>query len=73
MRLVPNWHNAHRWLSTRAMALATALLITWPMVPSDLRATAPEWLQRGALCLILLGGLAGRLVIQEDKDADPKP
>lgn len=64
MRLVSDWKRAHRWYSTQAPALAVALLVTWQTLPDDLRAQAPHWLQIGVLVVLLLGGIAGRLIDQ---------
>lgn len=64
MRLVSNWKQAHRWYSTQAPALAVALLLTWQTLPEDIRSQAPDWLKISVLVILLLGGIAGRLIDQ---------
>lgn len=67
MRLVRDWKRAHRWYSTQAPALAVALLLTWQTLPEDIRSQAPDWLKIGVLVILLLGGIAGRLIDQPEK------
>lgn len=64
MRLVSDWKSAYRWYSTQAPALTVALLVTWQALPDDLREQAPHWLQVSVLVVLLLGGIAGRLISQ---------
>lgn len=64
MRLVSDWRRAHRWYSTQAPALAVALMLTWQTLPEDIRSQAPDWLKISVLVILLLGGIAGRLIDQ---------
>lgn len=70
-RLVPNWKESHRWYSMRAQALSVAILATWQVVPDDLRAVAPHWLQVAVLVLLLSAGIVGRLVEQPNVSVEP--
>lgn len=70
-RLVANWKQCHRWYSVRAQALSVAVFATWQLVPEDLRAVAPHWLQVTVLVLMLLAGLASRLVEQPNVPSGP--
>ena len=64
MKLVSDWKRAYRWFSVQAMAISVALLGAWEIMPSDLKAELPELYTRGAAIVLLLAGLAGRLVKQ---------
>lgn len=65
MKLVPDWKRAYRWFSMQAMALSLALLGAWELLPADLKEALPEAYTRVAAIVLLLAGLAGRLVKQE--------
>lgn len=66
--LVPDWRDAWRWFSVRAMALSGAAGAAWLAVPDDLRAAVPEeYLGIGALVLSVLG-IIGRLVDQSSAE-----
>lgn len=64
MKLIPEWKRAYRWFSVQAMALSLALLGAWEVLPADLKEALPEAYTRGAAIVLLLAGLAGRLVKQ---------
>jgi len=66
MKLVDDARSAWRWFSVQAMALQGAAAVAWLAVPNDLRASVPsEWMAIGAVVLVVLG-IAGRLVQQEE-------
>jgi hypothetical protein len=65
MKLIDNWHKAHRMLSVQAMALAAAIQGAWPTIPEDLKAAIPAvWVHWVSLAL-LVAGIVGRLVDQD--------
>ncbi len=70
-RLVHDWKRAHRWFSVQVPALSVAILLTWQAVPDDLRAAAPSWLQVSVLVILILAGIAGRLVEQPNVTRGP--
>lgn len=65
MKLIDNWHKAHRMLSVQAMALAAAIQGAWPNIPDDLKAALPPTLVHWVSLALLVGGIVGRLVAQE--------
>lgn len=65
LKLVPEWRKAWRWVSMQAMALATAALATWSLMPDDLKSALPSWLVPGFAAGVLIFGMAGRLVKQK--------
>lgn len=72
MRLIPEWRKAYRLFSVQAMAVATAILGAWLVLPDDLQATLPHWIPKAAAITALLAGIVGRLVPQSpavDPDA----
>jgi len=67
--LVDNWRSAWRWLSMHCMALALALEGAWRFLPEDLRGRLPdEWVSTISIVLLVLG-IAGRLIKQEKSHA----
>lgn len=74
MKLIPNWRDWWRLWSVRIQLGAFALLGAWEAMPGDLKASiAPEWVQRVAMGLLVLGVLS-RVVHQPalDKPKDPQ-
>jgi len=64
MKIIPEWRKAHRMLSVQCMTLASSLLVTWEVLPNDLKASIPQpWVRYGAIALLVLG-VVGRLVKQ---------
>jgi hypothetical protein len=73
IRLVQDWRKCHKWLSVRCMAIATAILATWSMMPDDLKAGIPhQWVMYIAMAFMGLG-IAGRLIDQEPKEEGDVP
>jgi hypothetical protein len=74
MRLVPNWRDSWRWISVHVLALSIALQGALLAMPYDIRAYLPEWLTHYVAIILLLVGIAGRLVDQRPKgDCDARP
>lgn len=64
MKFVPNARQAWRWFSVQAMALSTAALSAWALLPEDWKAYVPaEWMTPGVAVVLFLG-IIGRLVDQ---------
>jgi hypothetical protein len=64
MKLIPNWKRSYRMFSVQAMALAAAISGAWPVVPDDLKAMLPPHLVHIVAVVLLVAGIAGRLVDQ---------
>ncbi len=64
MKLIPNWKRAWRMFSVQSMALAAAITGAWPAVPDDLKALLPPHLAHWVAVVLLVAGIAGRLVDQ---------
>ena len=65
--LIHNWRAAWRFFSMQAMALNTAFLATWAVLPDDLKSALPSWLVPSAAVALLVIGMGSRLVKQEPK------
>lgn len=66
-RLVKDWRRSWRWLSMQSMALSTALLASWAVLPDKLQDAIPHpWPAILAAGLLVLG-MVGRLVDQGPK------
>lgn len=68
MKLVPEARRAWRWFSVQAMTLAGSLQGAWLAVPDDLRSNVPGMLVHVVTIVLLVAGIAGRLVQQTPKD-----
>lgn len=64
IQLVENAKNAWRWFSVQAMTLAIALQGTWALLDPDMRAQVPKGVVAGITIILLVAGIAGRLVAQ---------
>ncbi len=65
--LIHNWREAWRWISMWAMAANVAFLGTWAALPDDLKTALPSWIVPTAAVIVLVIGMAGRLIKQEPK------
>lgn len=67
MKLVENAKTAWRWFSVQAMALATAIQLTWAMLDTDMRSVIPyqETVVPALTGTLLVLGIVGRLYKQE--------
>lgn len=72
MKLIAEWKRAYRLFSVQAMALSTAILGTWLVLPDDFKATLPHWIGNAAAIATLIAGVLGRLVQQTPSPA-PAP
>lgn len=65
MTLVENVKDSWKWISVQAMTLAGALQGAWLYIPEDLKANVPHNLVNGITLVLLVAGIAGRLVKQD--------
>lgn len=66
MRFGKNWHKIWRYYSTQAMVLAGLAQTTWVSLPDDLRASVPnDWVSYGTMALLVIG-VVGRALSQDD-------
>jgi len=68
MKLIPEAKRAWRLWSIRISAFSTAVMVSWPMIPEDLRASMPgaNYIAAGLLGLTVFS----RLVDQGLQDKD---
>jgi len=71
MKLVENAKQAYRWFSVQFMVLAGAVQAAWVFIPEDLRDSIPTYLAQGLTIGLLVLGVAGRLVQQDDQQPQP--
>ena len=64
LELVEGWRNAWRWTSMNCMVLAGALQGTWLVLDADQRATLPHYSVTALTIVVLIAGVAGRLIKQ---------
>lgn len=59
MKLREDWNNFYKFISVRAIALAAAVQVTWPMIPQDMKSSLPTnlvtYLTVGLLALSVYG------------------
>ena len=65
LRFVPDWREAHRWISVQLAALITLLSIAYDYIPI-VRENMPEGWVKYAVPLILLG----RIINQKNKSEE---
>lgn len=64
-RPVRNWKKAFRMFSIQAMVLAGAIQGAWAALPAEMQSTvSDDWLRAATVVLMVLG-IAGRLVVQD--------
>lgn len=64
MKLIPNWRKAWRMFSVQAQAGALTTIGAWQALPDDLRAAIPQAVALGIAGVLLVAGIAGRLIDQ---------
>lgn len=70
MKLIAEWRKAYRLFSVQAMALSTAILGAWLVLPDDWKAMLPHWVGNAAAIATLVCGILGRLVDQTKVDPE---
>lgn len=73
MHLIPEWRKAWRMFSVQSMALSTALLATWAVLPDDMRASIPSDIVTTIAIIVLVLGMIGRVVDQPKVKESTKP
>ena len=66
IQFVKGAKNAWRWFSVQAMSLAVAIQGAWVFVPEDLRSGMPPNAVQAVTAVLLILGVAGRLVKQKE-------
>ncbi|MEM9964596.1 MAG: hypothetical protein AAGC58_04535 [Asticcacaulis sp.] len=70
MKLISNWRQGWRFVSTQAMALSLAISGAWLALPDDWRTRVPDDLVALVTVPVLLIGIVGRFMPQgEGTDA----
>jgi membrane protein required for beta-lactamase induction len=64
MKLVEDWKDGWRWISTRCMALSLAMLGTWEVVPSEWKSSLPDGTLKYLVTALLVLGVFGRFIDQ---------
>lgn len=70
MKLIENWKASWRLFSVQAMAISSAGLATWAVLPEDLKAALPHWLVPMMAAVTMILGIVGRLILQPASDPD---
>lgn len=69
LKLVDDWRRAKRWFSVRAMSVAGVIQLTYLSLPPALQEKMPaNWVMAITAILMILG-IAGRLLDQAAKSA----
>lgn len=63
-KLIPNWRKAWKMLSVQIPAINTAFLATWAALPDRFQDAYPLPWMLGTVIVLLILGIAGRLVDQ---------
>jgi hypothetical protein len=69
MKLVDDAKQAWRWFSVQAMVLAGAIQGAWVFIPEDMKASIPPTVVQWVTIVLLVFGVAGRIVDQKPKAA----
>jgi RsiW-degrading membrane proteinase PrsW (M82 family) len=64
-KLVDNWKQAWKWFSVHCMTIAGAIHGAWLVLPDDMKASLPIKYVAALTVTLMLCGVAGRLVDQE--------
>lgn len=69
-RIVPNWKTRLRDISTIALAMGTATVATWAVLPDDLKAFLPTKIVAWWVGALNFFGLGGKFVVQNPTKKD---
>jgi hypothetical protein len=64
MKLVQDWREGWKWISTQSMALAVAVLSTWEVIPEEWKAAISVSDVRPLVIALLVLGILGRFLDQ---------
>lgn len=67
MKLHDDWKQAWRWYSVQAMAALAGLPLAYMALPADWQAAVPQAWKVGAVVVVLLAGVVGRVIDQKPK------
>jgi hypothetical protein len=65
MKLVDDAKQAWKWFSIQAMTLAGAIQGAWLLIPDDMKTSIPQGIIQWITLLLLILGVAGRVVDQK--------
>jgi hypothetical protein len=68
MKLVEGWGKAWRWYSVQAMAALAGLPLAYMALPADWQAAIPAAWKAGAVGVVLLAGIVGRVIDQKPRE-----
>ena len=71
IQLVEGWRHAWRWTSVNCMVLAGALQGGWLVLDADQRASLPPYSITVLTIVVLVAGVAGRLIKQPPPEGTP--
>lgn len=66
-RLVEDWRDGWKWISSNSMLVATSIIGTWTMIPEDMRERFDENYIFILVIIILITGFIGRFIDQKKK------
>lgn len=64
LKLVDDWKQGWKWVSTQSMGAAIAFLTTWALMPEDLKAHVPPDIAAIIAVILLVLGFIGRFLKQ---------
>lgn len=67
MKFVDDAKQAWKWFSVQAMVIAGALQGAWMFIPEDMKSSISPGIVQGVTIVLLVLGVAGRLVDQTKK------
>ena len=65
-RLVDDYKQCLRWFSTQMMVAAGGIQTGWALLPPSFQQRVPGWIITAITVSILLAGIIGRVIKQED-------
>jgi hypothetical protein len=65
--LIPEWRTAWKFWSVQAMAALAGLPLAYMALPADWQAAIPDSWKAGAVGVVLLAGIVGRVIDQKPK------
>ena len=66
MKLVPDAKQSWKWYSQRTMAIAAVLPFAWEQMPPELKSAVPDAMMPYIVAAVLVAGMIGRLIEQEN-------
>lgn len=71
--LVPDFKRAWRWISVQCMVVAGAVQAAWVFIPEDMKESFPKDYLQVVTVVLLVVGVAGRLVKQTPEPPKDPP